>query len=434
MRKMKASGIEWIGEIPESWDIQRIKFICNNRNQKYCESDGDLEYLALENLVSWCGKYIETESQYDVAQSIICYKDDVLFGKLRPYLAKVYLATKKMCCSSEFAVFYNFQGNPNYFKWLFLSAGFIDNVNSSTYGTKMPRANIDYLNNMCIPIPRCSEQTDIASFLDSQCALIDSVTEKTKSSIEEYKKLRQAVITQAVTKGVRGDRPMKDSGIEWIGEIPEEWDFVKITRILKENHPYPIGDGDHGLIKTEDYQDSGIPYLRVQNLGWGTPLQVDNVVYISEERNEQIKNSILRPNDVLFAKTGATIGKTGIIPEDLPISNTTSHIGKITVSDKYSAKFVFYFLSSKIGFRQFWEIAIQKTTRPELSIEETKSIRILLPDTYEEQAEISAFLDEKCRDIDSIIDKKEQFLSDLESYKKSLIYEYVTGKKEVPQA
>ena len=94
--------------------------------------------------------------------------------------------------------------------------------------------------------------------------------EKTRASIEEYKKLKQAVITQAVTKGVRGNREMKDSEIEWIGEIPADWNLIKITRLLDYNHPYPIGDGDHGLIKTDDYIDAGVPYIRVQNLGWGT--------------------------------------------------------------------------------------------------------------------------------------------------------------------
>ena len=158
---------------------------------------------------------------------------------------------------------------------------------------------------------------------------------------------------------------MRETGIDWLGKIPATWRLVKITRLLDYTHPYPIGDGDHGLVKPADYQDTGIPYIRVQNLGWGTEITLDNIVYISETTNAKIVNSTLKPNDILFAKTGATIGKTGIIPENIPIANTTSHVGKITVREKYNPKFILYVLSSQVGYNQFWESAAKKTTRPE---------------------------------------------------------------------
>ena len=290
--------------------------------------------------------------------------------------------------------------------------------------------NANDLLNFAIPLPSYKEQTEISSYLNKMCACVDEVMEKTQASIEEYKKLKLSVITQAVKMGIHGNRKTKISGVNWVDAIPENWHIVKVTRILDYSHPYPIGDGDHGLVKTEDYKNEGIPYLRVQNIGWGTPLTLDNVVYISEEKNEQIKNSTLFPNDILFAKTGATIGKTAIVPPEIPISNTTSHIGKITVSKDYWPKYVFYFLSSSFGYRQFWEIAIQKTTRPELAIDEIKQIKILIP-PYEEQIEIASYIDDKCSEIDSLILKKEQILTDLINYKKSMIYEYITGKKEV---
>ena len=192
-----------------------------------------------------------------------------------------------------------------------------------------------------------------------------------------------------------------------------------------------MGDGDHGLIKTDDYQNEGIPYIRVQNLGWGTDLLLNNVVYISEEKNEKIKSSQLKPNDVLFCKTGGTIGKTGMVPEDLPVSNTTSHVGKITVNPAYNPKYVFYVLSSNVGYRQFWEIACQKTTRPELSIGETKQIRLTWPSSRKEQDSIVEYLDRIIPEYDALISEKQALIEDLQAYKKSLIYEVVTGKKEV---
>ena len=185
------------------------------------------------------------------------------------------------------------------------------------------------------------------------------------------------------------------------------------------------------MIKTEDYRDAGIPYIRVQNLGWGTELLLDNVVFISEEDNAKIKSSQLKPNDVLFCKTGGTIGKTGMVPEDLPISNTTSHVGKITVSHEYNARFVFYVLSSNIGYRQFWEIACQKTTRPEISIAEARQIRITLPPSRKEQDDIVKYLDERVLKLDAIILAKQRLIDDLHAYKKSIVYEVITGKRKV---
>ena len=222
------------------------------------------------------------------------------------------------------------------------------------------------------------------------------------------------------------ERKMRDSGIPWIGEVPEGWGFPKITHILDYTHPYPIGDGDHGSIKATDYTEHGIPFIRVQNLGFATDLCLDNVVYISEAQNRTIQNSTLKPNDILFAKTGATIGKVGIVPESIKKANTTSHVGKITVFESIIPKYIFYVLSSNIGYRQFWDIAAQKSTRPELSIDEIKTIRVLLPKTKEEQQRIADYLDSKCSEIDTIIENLRTRMESVKEYKKAVITEAVT--------
>ena len=222
------------------------------------------------------------------------------------------------------------------------------------------------------------------------------------------------------------ERKMRDSGIPWIGEVPEGWGFPKITHILDYTHPYPIGDGDHGSIKATDYAEYGIPFIRVQNLGFATDLCLDNVVYISEAQNRTIQNSTLKPNDILFAKTGATIGKVGIVPESIKKANTTSHVGKITVSESIIPKYIFYVLSSNIGYRQFWDIAAQKSTRPELSIDEIKTIRVLLPKTKEEQQRIADYLDSKCSEIDTLIENLRARVESVKEYKKAIITEAVT--------
>ena len=280
-------------------------------------------------------------------------------------------------------------------------------------------------------IPSLAEQDAIVTYLDDQISQIEAIIEDAKSSIGEYSNWRKAVIFEAVSKGIRPNRNMRKVNLSWLEEIPADWRWVRITRLLDYSHPYPIGDGDHGLVKPSDYLDEGIPYIRVQNLGWGTEITLDNIVYISEETNAKISSSTLRPNDILFAKTGATIGKTGIVPQNIPMANTTSHVGKITIEEQYNAKFILYVLSSQIGYNQFWEAAAKKTTRPELSIDEIKAVKVVLPPTKREQDEIVDYLDQRITEIDSMISKKQEVITDLESYKRSLIFETVTGKRKV---
>lgn len=197
--KKKDSGIEWIGEIPDGWEVKRLKFASRNRIQKYTSDYGILNYFALENIESQSGRFIETENEYDISQSLICQKNDVVFGKLRPYLAKVYKVNELCCCSGEFAVFYDFEGCPSFFKYYFLSDGFIKIVDSSTYGTKMPRANIDFIKNMLVAIPSLPEQESIAKMLDLKCAQIDSLIAEKELLITDLTEYKKSLIFEVVT-------------------------------------------------------------------------------------------------------------------------------------------------------------------------------------------------------------------------------------------
>lgn len=364
----------------------------------------------------------------------IVKKGDVIISTVRTYLKAVaYIndSHDEQIASTGFAVLRPINIYDRFLYYSVLADDFIQKVEANSVGISYPAITTTKLMTFKIPTLPLYEQQAIANYLDDRCSKIDAIIAEAKASIEEYKELKQAVIYEAVTKGLDKNVEMKDSGVEWVEKIPNNWHIVKITRILDKEHPYAIGDGDHGSIKTEQYRDSGIPFIRVQNLGWGTALNMDNVVYISEEDNKQIQNSTLRPNDILFAKTGATIGKTAIMPEEIPIANTTSHVGKISISKEHNSRYIFYVLSSQIGYRQFWDIAIQKTTRPELSIEETKSIKVVLPADKTIEDSIVNYLDEKIPVFDDMINTKASLIEDLEAYKKSLIYEVVTGKRKV---
>ena len=195
--KMKDSGIPWIGQIPEDWKVGRLKNFYLNRIEKY--NGQNLNYFALENIESWSGRFIETENIYDKKESILCYKNDCVFGKLRPYLAKAFLLPFDMCCSSELAIFYSKINNTKYLFYCFISFGIIDVINSSTYGTKMPRANIEYILNLQFAIPTVIEQQQIVDYLDKRCEEIDNLIKIKQEKIEKLKEYKKSLIYQYVT-------------------------------------------------------------------------------------------------------------------------------------------------------------------------------------------------------------------------------------------
>lgn len=437
-REYKDSGIPWIQEIPSEWGLLRFKD--KYTNIKEVAGTRSVEYERLALTLNGVIKRPKDDAEglqpkeFDTYQ--ILEAGDFVFKMidlqnintsrvgLSPYTGLVSPAYIRFKPKSD-----NQCDKYTYYYLMYLYYSCVFN-NISGDGVRSA-LNAGDLGLIRMPYPSLSEQGAIASYLDEQCARIQSLIKEAEKSIEEYKSWRKSILFEAVTKGINPELNMKWCGIDWIGDIPYHWHLVKITRLLDYDHSYPIGDGDHGLIKPSDYKNEGIPYIRVQNLGWGTKITLDNIVYISEETNKKIASSVLRPNDILFAKTGGTIGKTGIIPRDIPVSNTTSHVGKITVDSKYNPRYIFYVLSSQVGYDQFWEVAKKKTTRPELSIDEIKSIRVPLPPTREEQDEIVEYLDGIVTEIDDMICEKQAVIEDLESYKHSLIFEAVTGKRKV---
>ena len=197
---MKDSGVEWIGEIPCNWEILRLKYCFSVRNEKY--ENGNYDYVALENVESFSGKYIATESNdfYSLAETIRANRNDVIFGKLRPYLSKAFLIAKDCYVSSEFAVLYGLDGNrTSFLKYLLISSKFIDVINSSTYGTKMPRANIDFIRNLGIAIPDVKTQEEIVNYLDETCSKIDWLIDVKVLKIAQLSNYKKSLIYEYVT-------------------------------------------------------------------------------------------------------------------------------------------------------------------------------------------------------------------------------------------
>ena len=436
----KDSGVEWIGEIPEHWEVLRSKVLCRFWNGlTYSPDDvADTGMLVLRSSNIQDGILVYNDCVYvntHVPEKAIAKKGDVLIcsrNGSRQLIGKNALIERDGDAFGAFMMIARPICESRYFYYL-LNGGVFDYYLPTYLTSTVNQLTGGNFGQMYVPYSASTrEQRAIADYLDAKTAEIDALVADCEREVGLLREYRKAVISEAVTKGLDPDAPMRDSGVEWIGEIPEGWRFGKITSIIDRSHPYAMGDGDHGTIKAESYLETGIPFIRVQNLDWGTELNLNNLVYISEADNEPIRNSTLRPGDILFAKTGATIGKTGMVPESMPISNTTSHVGKITVSEHHNSRFYLYVLASTIGYTQLWAIASQKTTRPELSIDETKTLIVPIPASKSEEKAVADYLDAKTAEIDSLIDAKQSMVDKLREYRKSLISEAVTGKFRIP--
>lgn len=245
-------------EVRDGWQMRRVRTIAKNVDEKTNDIDPGSLYIGLENVESWTGRMLLTDTPAEPESTVNRFKSgDVLFGKLRPYLGKVLEAHKGGVCSTEFLVLRALNGvDHRFLRYALASPAFIDDVNAWTYGVKMPRANWERFGNLLLAVPSAEQQRAIADFLDRETAEADALITQYERLLEFLEERRVALITQAVTKGLDPNGPMKDSGIEWIGEIPTHWETPKMAYLASirsgnsvpddlaperdENHEYPV--------------------------------------------------------------------------------------------------------------------------------------------------------------------------------------------------
>ena len=429
-RKMKDSGIEWIGEIPEGWEVLAHKYIMH-KEKSICEhySGEDVISLTLNGVVKRdlenpSGKMPTTFDGYqfvDPNDLLLCLFDIDVTPRCVG-LVKDYGVT-----SPAYSRFKIHSGFCNaYYNYLL---HFIDDEKVFVHLSKNLRSSLTESDFGAIKtiVPPKAEQQRIADYLDNRTFEIDTLLSKARSSIEEYKKLKQAVITQAVTKGVRGEREMKNSGVEWIGEIPKYWNIGKLkyywisveSGVSVNAADRPIDNpAQYGVLKTssvskfifnphEHKQVNNDEYSRVT-----CPVTADCII-------------VSRMN------TPDLVGACGYVEKTYPNLFLPDRLWQISFRNDISAKFIWYYLNNKMVRSYISSLSTgTSSTMQNISQGQFGNISVCLPDSNE-QKEIIAYLDTKCAEIDGLIAKKEQLVKELESYKKSLIYEVVTGKREV---
>lgn len=427
MREMKNSGIEWIGDIPADWKICHFRNIANIYNGNSIKDEEKANYENSTDAIP----YIATKD-VDATFQTIAYdngmyvkKDDSSF-KRAPRNSillcieggsagkKIAFTNQEVCFINKLCCFYSDTISNKFLFYFMLSPAFTEEFKNHISGL-IGGVSISEIKSFSFVLPSLEEQHKIADYLDCKCAEIDAVIEKTKSTIEEYKKLKQSVITEAVTKGIRGDRPMKDSGIEWIGKIPADWDVVRIKNLFdyrNERNFKPLEEVN--LISL--YTDLGVvQHCDLEETTGNKASNADGYKLVYED--DIVVNIIL-------CWMGA-IGRSAYNGVTSPAYDVYSP------KEGTNTKFYHHLFRTQ-GFNG----DCYKVGRGIMAMrwrtysDQFRAIKVVSPPP-EEQEEIVKYLDKKCAEIDTLIAKKTTLLEEMENYKKSVIYEYVTGKKEV---
>ena len=417
MREMKDSGIEWIGEIPKDWCVKNGKYVFNvygmSVNDDFIndtdEESYKIKYYKVDNLNEATEQFYIKSNFANFGIKIYEIKGPIILVPKRGgaiYTNKVRIE-KEACLFDSNIMGLTTNNNVRFMAYVLYGRGLSDIGDVTT----IPQINKKHIDVLKIPVPSINEQKVIVDYLDTQCSEIDATAEdiqKEISLLEEYKK---SVITEAVTKGLNPDAEMKDSGIEWIGEIPKDWEIIKGKYVL-EYLQKPIKDDD-GVI---------------------TCFRDGEVTLRSNRREDG------------FTLSDKEIGYQGIDVGDLVVHGMDGFAGAIGISDsrgkaspvlnvlnsKYNKRYLMYYLRSMAFSNIFVALASGIRVRS-CDLRWNKLAELPYPTTnYAEQTEIVNYIDTKCSEIDTLISDKKRQLDILADYKKSLIYEYVTGKKEVP--
>ena len=422
MREMKDSGIEWIGKIPADWTLQRGKTIFAQRLTKGNQSEillaatqkyGMLPQSEVEGVV-------QVKEDADLQQFRTVHKKDFVIS-LRSFQGGFEYSQYEGVCSPAYQVFYN--TNPichNYYRLLFKSDGFIQKMNSMTVGIREGK-NIQYSDfaNSLIPVLPINQQQRIADYLDRKCSQIDTIIARQQEVIEKLKAYKLSVITEAVTKGLNPNVPMKDSGVEWIGEIPEHWQVPKIKYLAT------IASGGTPDRSHPEYWNGSINWAKTGELQ-------NNELYETEEKITELalENSsakVFSVDTILVAMygQGKTRGMTALLK--VPSATNQACAGITVYSKDITVSYLWLFL---MGAYDAIREKANGSGQPNLSGALIADFNVTLP-PIEEQMNICKTVAMRLPHIDSIIKQKETIVDKLTAYKKSLIYEVVTGKKEV---
>ena len=441
--KMRDSGVAWIGMVPENATIVRLKHLTAyiesgtsvNAGQSPAQNSafGILKTSCVSKFVFSPGENKSVNlDEYNRVHCPVCHNTIIVSRMNTPdlvgacgYVDRDYL--NLFLPDRLWQVHFKTSVNVKYLWYYLQSCAVRQYYASLATGTSSSMQNISQQQFLNVPVVLFPDTFafQIVAFLDNKCQQIDALIAEAKASIEEYKAWKASIIYEAVTKGLDPQAEMKDSGVEWIGEIPEEWYVCKTLFVLQ----MPITDGPH---TTPELYAAGVPFVSAEAVSCGNGRIDFNHIrgYISEGfYQECCKKYIPQKDDIYMIKSGATTGKVAIVDVDTKFTIWSPLAAFRVNPKKVLPRYLFYFLQSPAYQKQV-ELGWSFGTQQNIGMRTLEKLKICVPPLSVQQ-EIIRYLDEKSKKLDAIIKEKTDLISDLESYKKSLIYEVVTGKRKV---
>ena len=433
MREMKDSGNKWIGLIPKTWGVERIKTIFSERSE--LSEDGSETLLSVSEYygVANRAEKVEDGEYVSRAESLVgykkCYKGDLVSNIMLAWKGSMGVTELDGIVSPAYCVYKPSKSvYPRYYHYLFRTSLYTSIFRLYSKGIIDSRLRLysPYFFDIKAIIPSYAEQQRIAEFLDRKCAEVDEMIALQEKVIEELKAYKQSVITEAVTKGLNPDAPMRDSGIEWIGQIPFNSTLSRIGFCIKGYKAGPFGSA---LITGNLLNEGNILIYTPEHIAKQST-DIPNNLYLQEDRLEEMSQFLVKEGEIVFPIVGS-LGRAMRIGSDMPIGIINQRLSKFSIKDDMVNVNYFMWL---FGKSSFYETYIEMFQRGSFIVNLTKSLICDMPivlHPIETQRAIADYLDEKCADIDSLIQTKQSKIDSLKEYKKSIIYEYVTGKREV---
>ena len=418
---MRDSGVDWLGEVPGHWDVVPLKRGADLVTERATTRTNP---IALENIEGWTGRLIETNGEF-AGDGITFERGDILFGKLRPYLAKVHAAAFEGEAVGDFHVIRPdpLKLNTCFAQYALLTKSVIDLIDGSTHGAKMPRASWETVGGLNLPLPPLHEQRAIAAFLDRETGRIDALLAEQRRLIALLAEKRRATISHAVTRGLDPNAPLKPSGIDWLGDVPAHWGVAR----LKDAVTF-VTSGSRGW--AEHYSDEGSIFLRITNLNRGTlALDLSDIQHVDVPDGTEGARTATRAGDLLFSIT-AYLGSVGVVPEGLSNAYVSQHIALARLADvRVDPRWIGYVTLSYTG-QTYLGLRAYGGTKTQLALDDVRELTIPLP-RLDEQRRIVAFLDANERRINDLTDTANRAIALLLERRAALISAAVTGKIDV---
>ena len=429
---MKDSRTKWLGYIPSTWGTRLLKYAFSIQKDIAGETGHTVLSVTQHGIVP---KKMYDKGQFakDYSNYQLVHIGDFVMNHMDLLTGWVDISAYEGVTSPDYRVFLNNSPetfDSDYYKYIFQYCymnRIFYGLGQGVAGFGRWRLPADMFLNFVLPVPPIDEQKAISRFLDNKCSQIDTIIQEAKDTISEYKQWKESVIFCALTQGLDATVPMKDSGINWIGHIPERSSIVRMRYLVDGYKAGPFGSS----LITDKLDSTGNILVYTPEHIAKQSVENEKNLYLPEERREDMSQFFVQNGDIIFPIVGS-LGRAMLITDDMPEGIINQRLAKFRIKeDVIDMNFFLWFFAKSSFYNQFIEVNCRGSFILNLTKTIIYNMPVVLPPTIEEQRRIATYLNKKCSTIDSLIKEKESLLEDLEFYKRSIIYDAVTGKRKV---